>query len=158
MKNQRSQKEDVPAQRVVVTARRVQSTRQRKPSDDHEHAAVEREAGSADEAQGDQEALASSPGIGEGQREPARGELGDQCDRENGEGGRGALTRLLLDLAAHRVEAESPAEQPVRRHGRRGESEHGRRDGRRIPLVEPRGGQVLGGLQVGAAAVVARQR
>jgi hypothetical protein len=30
--------------------------------------------------------------------------------------------------------------------------------GWRIPLGEPRGGQVLGGLQVGTAAVIAGQR
>jgi hypothetical protein len=98
----------MPAQRVVVTARRVLSTRQRKPSDDHEHAAVEREAGSAYEAQGDQEALVPSPGIGEGQREPARGELGGEREREDSQGGRGPLPRLLLDLAAHCVEARVP--------------------------------------------------
>jgi hypothetical protein len=48
-------------------------------------------------------------GIGEGHGERGHGELGDEREREHGEGGRRALARLLLDLAPERVEAEGPA-------------------------------------------------
>jgi hypothetical protein len=119
----------VPAQRVIVTARGGPHACQGERAGGDQDTTVEREPDSADRAEDDHGTFVACAGIGKRQCKPARGELGEEREREDGESGRGALARLVLDLATHGVEAKCPAEQPERAYRGRGEGEHSSGDG-----------------------------